>query len=152
VAFLLGCSFTFEQALLDAGLPVRGMECGGTFSAYVTNVQCVPAGCFQGRMVMSMRPMTPAQAIKAVQVTSRFARAHGAPMHIGDPEAIGVKDLAKPEFGEPVEIRPGEVPVFWACGITPQVVALESGVEFMITHAPGHMFITSLRDEEIALS
>ena len=151
VAFLLGCSFTFEQALLDAGLPVRGLERDATFSAYITGLQCVPAGVFHGPTVVTMRPMTPAQAVKAVQVTSRYPRAHGAPVHIGDPGVIGIADLEKPEYGQPVEVRPGEVPVFWACGITPQAVALESGVDLMITHAPGHMFITDLRDEELAL-
>jgi uncharacterized protein YcsI (UPF0317 family) len=151
VAFLLGCSFTFEQALLNAGLPVRGLEAEGTFTAYTTKLACVPAGAFSGPMVVTMRPMRPEEAVKAVQVTSRYPRAHGAPVHVGDPAAIGIADLAQPDFGQPVEVRPGEVPVFWACGITPQVVALHSGVEFMITHAPGHMFITDLRDEELAL-
>ncbi|MCS7206377.1 MAG: putative hydro-lyase [Dehalococcoidia bacterium] len=153
VGFLLGCSFTFEHALQQAGVPVRGIEgdCP-TFTAYITGVPCTPAGKFHGRMVVTMRPMTPAHAIQAVQVTSRFPKAHGAPVHIGDPSVIGIPDLGRPDFGSPVEVRAGEVPVFWACGITPQVVALESGVEFMITHYPGHMFITDKRDEEIALS
>lgn len=153
VGFLLGCSFTFENALQQAGIPVRGLEGERpTFSAYITSIPCVPAGKFRGRMVVTMRPMTPADAIRAVQVTSRFSKAHGAPVHIGDPSAIGIRNPGKPDFGSPVEVLPGEVPVFWACGITPQVVALDSGVEFMITHYPGHMFITDRRDEEIALS
>lgn len=153
VAFLLGCSFTFENALLQAGIAVRGLELESkTFTAFISSLPCIPAGRFRGRMVVTMRPMTPAQAVKAVQVTSRFPFAHGAPVHIGDPRAIGIADLGKPDFGSPVAVKPGEVPVFWACGITPQVVALESKVEFMITHAPGHMFITDLRDEELALS
>ncbi|MBI2935967.1 MAG: putative hydro-lyase [Chloroflexi bacterium] len=151
VAFLLGCSFTFEQALLNAGLPVRGLEQSGTFSAFITNISCVPAGKLRGNMVVTMRPMTPGQAVQAVRVTSRFTKAHGAPVHIGDPQAIGINRLDRPDFGQPVEVRPGEVPVFWACGITPQVVAMESGIPFMITHAPGHMFITDLRDEDLAL-
>jgi uncharacterized protein YcsI (UPF0317 family) len=153
VGFLLGCSFTFEHALQQAGIPVRGLEGDRpTFSAYTTTIPCTPAGRFRGRMVVTMRPMTPADAIRAVQVTARFPQAHGAPVHIGDPAAIGIADLGRPDFGSPVEVRPGEVPVFWACGITPQVVARESGVGFMITHYPGHMFITDLRDEETALS
>ena len=151
VAFLLGCSFTFEYALLQAGLPVRGWDTMA-FTAFTTHIPCTPVGKFRGRMVVTMRPFTPEQAVKAVQVTSRFPRAHGAPVHIGDPGAIGIADLAKPDFGSPMEVKPGEVPVFWACGITPQVVALESGVEFMLTHAPGHMFITDLRDEALALA
>ncbi|MBM3945970.1 MAG: putative hydro-lyase, partial [SAR202 cluster bacterium] len=151
VAFLLGCSFTFEYALLSAGLAVRGLESDNTFSAFTTNVPCAPAGRFHGRMVVTMRPMTPAQAVQAVRVTSRFPLAHGAPVHIGDPVAIGIHDLARPDFGAPLEVHPGEVPVFWACGITPQVVALESGVPFMITHVPGHMFVTDLKDEALAV-
>jgi len=152
VAFLLGCSFTFEHALLRAGIPVRGLEGGcPTFSAYITAIPCEPAGRFHGRMVVTMRPMRPQDAIKAVQVTSRFPHAHGAPVHIGDPALIGIRDLSRPDFGTPVEVREGEVPVFWACGITPQVVALESRVDLMITHAPGHMFITDLLDEAVSL-
>lgn len=152
VAFLLGCSFTFEHALLRAGLPVRGLEGErATFSAYITSIPCRPAGRFHGRMVVTMRPMTPQQAIKAVQVTSRLPLAHGAPVHIGDPGAIGIEDLSRPDFGSPVPLGPGEVPVFWACGITPQVVALDARVPFMITHAPGHMFITDLLEESMSL-
>jgi uncharacterized protein YcsI (UPF0317 family) len=151
VAFLLGCSFTFEQALQAAGLPVRGLEAGATYTAYKTSLDCVPAGIFSGPMVVTMRPMLPDEAVRAVRVTSRYPMAHGAPVHIGDPSAIGIGDLGAPDFGDPVELRPGEIPVFWACGITPQVVALHSGVEFMITHAPGHMFITDVRDEALAL-
>ena len=152
VGFLLGCSFTFEGALVDAGLPVRGLEAETpTFTAFVTSIQCAPAGIFHGPMVVTMRPMAPTEVVKAVQVTSRYPRVHGAPVHVGDPSAIGIADLAKPDFGDAVEVRPGEVPVYWGCGITPQAVALACGVEFMITHAPGSMFITSLRDEEFSL-
>src|SRR5205085_11212735 len=115
VAFLLGCSFTFEDALMRAGLPVRHIEAGCNVPMYRTSIACKPAGVFAGPMVVSMRPMTPAQAIRAVQVCSRFPRAHGAPVHIGDPAAIGVRDLARPDFGDAVELRRGEVPVFWAC-------------------------------------
>src|SRR5215472_14362467 len=125
VGFLLGCSFTFEGALLQAGLPVRHIEAGCNVPMYRTNIPCRPAGAFHGPMVVSMRPMTPAQAVRAVQVCSRFPRAHGAPVHIGDPGAIGIRDAGRPDFGDAVEIRRGEVPVFWACGVTPQAVVIQ---------------------------
>jgi uncharacterized protein YcsI (UPF0317 family) len=149
VAFLLGCSFTFENALIQAGLPVRHLEMGTNVPMYRTRLECRPAGVFHGPMVVSMRPMTPAQAVRAVQVCSRFPRAHGAPVHIGDPEAIGIHDLDRPDFGDAVTIRPGEVPVFWACGVTPQAVAMTARPPFLITHKPGHMFVTDLRDTDL---
>jgi uncharacterized protein YcsI (UPF0317 family) len=149
VAFLLGCSFTFESALLQAGLPVRHLEAGCNVPMYHTNIACRSAGVFQGPMVVSMRPMTPAQAVRAVQVCSRFPRAHGGPVHLGDPEAIGIRDLRQPDFGDAVEIRPDEIPVFWACGVTPQAVAMEVRPPLLITHKPGHMFVTDLRDTEL---
>jgi uncharacterized protein YcsI (UPF0317 family) len=149
VGFLLGCSFTFENALLQAGLPVRHIERGCNVPMYRTTIECVPAGAFRGPMTVSMRPMTPAQAVRAVQVCSRFPRAHGAPVHVGDPSAIGVRDLGRPDFGDPVEVRPGEVPVFWACGVTPQTVAMAARPPFLITHKPGHMFVTDLRDTDL---
>ena len=126
VAFLLGCSFTFERALLAAGLPVRHIEQGVNVPMYTTAIACRPAGRFAGPLVVSMRPMTPRQAIRATEITSRYPSAHGAPVHIGDPEAIGIAALATPQYGDPVEIRDGEVPVFWACGVTPQAVAAAS--------------------------
>ncbi len=150
VTFLLGCSFTFESALLRAGIPVRHIEAGCNVPMYITSIQTRPAGRFHGPMVVSMRPIPRDQVVRAVQVTSRYPQVHGAPVHIGDPEAIGIKDLGRPDFGDPVEVRPGEVPVFWACGVTPQAVALEVKPPLMITHAPGHMFITNVRDEELA--
>ncbi len=149
VAFLLGCSFTFENALLQAGLPLRHVEQGCNVPMYRTNRQCRPAGVFHGPMVVSMRPLTPEQAVAAVEICSRFPRAHGAPIHFGSPEAIGIRDLARPDFGDPVEIRPGEVPVFWACGVTPQAVAMEAKPPFLITHKPGYMFVTDLHDWEL---
>jgi uncharacterized protein YcsI (UPF0317 family) len=109
---------------------------------YRTSIPCRPTGRFAGPLVVSMRPMRPDQAIRAAQATARFERAHGAPVHIGDPEAIGIADLAAPDYGDPVEVRDGEVPVFWACGVTPQAVAVQSRPELMIAHAPGHMFVT----------
>jgi len=149
VGFLIGCSFTFENALLQAGLPVRHIECGCNVPMYRTNIPCRPAGIFRGPMVLSMRPLTPAQAVKATQICARFPRAHGTPIHFGDPAAIGVRDIGRPDFGDPVEIRPGEVPVFWACGVTPQAVAMEARPPLLITHKPGHMFVTDLRDTEL---
>jgi uncharacterized protein YcsI (UPF0317 family) len=150
VAFLIGCSFTFERALIAEGLPVRHIEQGVNAPMYRTSRDCHPAGRFKGPLVVSMRPMTPEQAIRATQITSRYPTVHGAPVHVGDPRALGIASLAAPDYGDPVEIRPGEVPVFWACGVTPQAVAAASGPELMITHAPGHMFVTDLPDTQQA--
>lgn len=151
VAFLLGCSFSFEAPMIEAGLEVRHITDHHNVPMYKTNIECVPAGVFHGPMVISMRPMKPADAIRAVQITTRMPFVHGAPIHIGDPEAIGIHDIDKPDFGEPSEIRPGEVPVFWACGVTPQAVAMAVKPEFMITHAPGHMFITDIPNASLAI-
>ncbi|HHV56449.1 MAG TPA: putative hydro-lyase [Firmicutes bacterium] len=150
VAFLLGCSFTFEAALLGAGIPVRHIEEGRNVPMFITNRECTPAGVFHGPMVVSMRPIPPEQVVRAVQVTSRYPAVHGAPVHIGDPAVIGIRDVMQPDFGDAVTFKPGEVPVFWACGVTPQAVAMEAKPDFMITHAPGHMFITDLKNEELA--
>jgi uncharacterized protein YcsI (UPF0317 family) len=149
VGFLLGCSFTFENALLQAGLPVRHLEMGRNVPMYRTNLACRPAGVFRGPMTVSMRPMMPAQAIRATEVCARFPRAHGAPIHLGDPQALGIGDISRPDFGDPVEIRPGEIPVFWACGVTPQTVAMEVRPPLLLTHKPGHMFVTDLRDADL---
>lgn len=149
VSFLLGCSFTFENALLAAGLPVRHIEHGCNVPMYRTSLACVPAGVFHGPMVVSMRPMTVAQAIRAVEICVRFPRAHGTPVHIGDPAAIGIRDVARPDFGDPVPIHPGEVPVFWACGVTPQAVVMEAKLPLVITHKPGHMFVSDWRDVDL---
>jgi len=151
VAFLIGCSFTFEAAMVRAGLPVRHIEEGRNVSMYRTSIACRPAGAFQGSMVVSMRPIPQPNVPHVVQVTARYPLAHGAPIHVGDPSAIGIRDLARPDYGEAVTIRPREVPVFWACGVTPQAVVQQARLEFMITHAPGHMFITDLRDEDLAI-
>jgi uncharacterized protein YcsI (UPF0317 family) len=118
---------------------------------YVTNMQTITAGIFSGPMVVSMRPIPMAKVVRAVQITSRFPGVHGAPVHIGDPERIGIKDLAKPDYGDPVETKEDEVPVFWACGVTPQAVALKSKPSLMITHSPGYMFITNLQDEDFSV-
>jgi uncharacterized protein YcsI (UPF0317 family) len=151
VSFLIGCSFTFESALIDAGIPVRHIEQCTNVPMYVTSLPTVPAGAFHGPTVVSMRPVPAEKVVRAVQVTSRFPAVHGAPIHIGDPAAIGIRDIARPDLGEPVEIRQGEVPVFWACGVTPQAVAMASKPPLMMTHAPGHMFITDRRDAEFAV-
>ena len=149
VGFLLGCSFTFESALLQAGVPVRHIEQNCNVPMFRTGIACRPAGVFHGPMVVSMRPLTPAQAITATRVCGRFPRAHGVPIHFGDPAAIGIKDVHKPDFGDPVTIRSGEEPVFWACGVTPQAVAMQARPPFLITHKPGHMFVTDLRDTDL---
>jgi uncharacterized protein YcsI (UPF0317 family) len=149
VAFLLGCSFTFENAFLEAGVPLRHIDQKRNVPMYRTNIACRPAGMFRGPMVVSMRPLTPAQAITATQVCSRFPRAHGVPIHFGDPAAIGIRDIHRPDFGDAVDIRAGEVPVFWACGVTPQAVAMEAQPPLLLTHKPGCMFVTDLRDTEL---
>ena len=151
VSFLLGCSFSFEAAMSDSGIPLRHQEAGSNVPMYITNMPTRPAGMFNGPMVVSMRPIPREQIVRAVQVTSRFPDTHGAPVHIGDPSAIGIRDIDNPEFGEAVEIRSGETPVFWACGVTPQAVALNCKPPLMITHAPGKMFITDRRDSDYAV-
>jgi uncharacterized protein YcsI (UPF0317 family) len=151
VSFLIGCSFTFESALVEAGVPLRHVEQCTNVPMYITSLPTVPAGAFHGPTVVSMRPIPANLVVRAVQVTSRFPAVHGAPLHIGDPSAIGIRDLARPDMGDPVEIRPGEVPVFWACGVTPQAVAMASKPRLMLTHAPGHMFVTDRRDAEFAV-
>ena len=151
VSFLIGCSFTFEGALIDAGLPVRHVEQCCNVPMYITSIQADPAGAFHGPVVVSMRPIPAELVVRAVQVTSRFPAVHGAPVHVGDPSAIGIAAIDRPDLGDPVEIRPGEVPVFWACGVTPQAVAMASKPPLMITHAPGHMFITDRRDADYAV-
>jgi uncharacterized protein YcsI (UPF0317 family) len=151
VAFLLGCSFTFEKALAEAGIPLRHLEAGCNVPMYRTSIPCRSAGIFHGPLVVSMRPLTPSQAIEATRICSRFSRAHGTPVHLGDPAAIGIRDLSRPDFGDPVEIKPGEVPVFWACGVTPQAVAMQAKPPLLLTHKPGHMFVTDLRDTELEM-
>jgi uncharacterized protein YcsI (UPF0317 family) len=146
VSFLVGCSFSFESALLDAGVPVRNIEQGRNVSMYRTNVPCRPAGRLSGPLVVSMRPVPAAQVVTAVQVTARMPEAHGAPVHVGAPEALGIADLARPDFGDPVEARPGDVPMFWACGVTPQAALVASRPPFAITQAPGFMFVTDVPD------
>ena len=144
VSFLIGCSFSFEEAMLDNGLPVRHIEQGCNVPMYRTNIPTHAAGVFGGPLVVSMRPLKAADAIRAIQVTSRFPSVHGAPVHIGDPALIGIADIDRPDYGDAVEIRAGELPVFWACGVTPQSVVAAVRPDFCITHAPGHMLVTDL--------
>jgi len=144
VAFLLGCSFTLEHALIEAGVPVRNVERNTTISMFVSTLACVPAGRFHGPMVVTMRPIPEAQLDLVGEISSRYPHAHGAPVHVGDPGVIGISDLGQPDYGDPVSIDAREVPVFWGCGVTPQVVAEKTRVELMITHEPGQMFLTDL--------
>ncbi len=150
VSFVIGCSFSFEQALLEAGLPVRHIEQGRNVPMYRTNIATAPAGPFHGPLVVTMRPMLAAAVIRAVQVTSRFPDVHGAPVHIGDPALIGIADLARPDYGDAVDVGPDELPVFWACGVTPQAAITQARPAFCITHAPGAMLITDLFNHELA--
>ena len=151
VTFLLGCSFSFEEALLRHNIPIRHLEEGKNVPMYRTNIPCVPAGIFHGPMTVSMRPIAPDKIAKAVQITARFTSVHGAPIHIGDPEKIGIKNLRKPDFGDPVTFKAGEVPVFWACGVTPQTVVMETKPDLCVTHTGGHMFITDISNEALAV-
>jgi len=151
VSFLLGCSFTFEAALMRAGIALRHIEQDKNVSMYVTGIQTVPAGIFSGPLVVTMRPIPTARVVRAVQITSRFPSVHGAPVHIGDPRKIGIADLSRPDYGDAVEIKDDETPVYWACGVTPQAVALKSRPSLMITHSPGYMFITDVLNEDLAV-
>ena len=144
VSFLIGCSFSFEFELLDAGIDVRNITLGCNVPMYITNIDTVPAGVFSGKLVVSMRPIPYSQIVKAVTVSGRMPRVHGTPVHIGDPSVIGIRDIGKPDFGDPVPIYENEVPVFWCCGVTPQSVVMNSRPSFCITHAPGHMFISDV--------
>lgn len=145
VAFLLGCSFTFEHGLIEAGVPLRHIERGLGVPMYRTNRECEPAGRFHGPLVVSMRPIPESLVGLAVESTARYPAVHGAPVHVGDPEQLDISDIMKPDWGDPPVVEDGDVPVFWACGVTPQAVAMASKPAFMISHAPGHMFITDLK-------
>ena len=146
VAFVIGCSFTFEQALLDNNVPVAHIEQGVNVPMYLTNIDCEPAGVFSGKMVVSMRPIPANLVADAVRITSRYPAVHGAPVHVGEPGLIGIDDLAAPDFGDAVDIPAGWVPVFWACGVTPQSIVMHSKPELAICHSPGKMLITDVRD------
>jgi uncharacterized protein YcsI (UPF0317 family) len=148
VSFLLGCSFTFERALLDAGIPVRHVEQDRNVPMYATSRRCQPAGRFAGPLVVSMRPVPAALVATATEITARLPAAHGAPVHAGDPAGLGIQDLSRPDFGDPVLPEPGDVPVFWACGVTPQAALATARLPFAITHSPGHMLITDRADSD----
>jgi uncharacterized protein YcsI (UPF0317 family) len=150
VSFVLGCSFSFEQALLESGIRLRHLEAGKNVAMYRSSLMTRPAGRFAGPMVVSMRPLPAAAAIRSVQITSRFPQVHGAPVHVGDPREIGIADLAHPDYGDAIEILPGELPVFWACGVTPQAALAGAKLDFCITHAPGAMLITDLKNNQLA--
>ncbi|MDQ2780120.1 MAG: putative hydro-lyase [Pseudomonadota bacterium] len=150
VSFALGCSFSFEQALIDDGIRLRHVEEGRNVSMYRTNIDTVPAGPFAGPLVVSMRPLNAADAIRAVQITARLPQVHGAPVHLGDPALIGIADLAQPDYGEVMLLHPGELPVFWACGVTPQAALAQARPAFCITHAPGYMLVTDLLNHRLA--
>lgn len=151
VAFVIGCSFSFEEALLADELPIRHIEMDVRVPMYRTSISCQSAGPFAGPMVVSMRPFRPADAIRAVQITSRFPAVHGAPVHLGHPHQIGISDLSKPDYGDAVPVADDEIPVFWACGVTPQAVIAAARVPFAITHSPGLMLVTDLKNRQLAV-
>jgi uncharacterized protein YcsI (UPF0317 family) len=149
VAFLIGCSFSFENAMLNSKLPVRHIEEEKNVPMYTTNIQCVPTPIFSSPLVVSMRPIPANKIVRTVELTSRYYKAHGSPVHIGSPDAIGIKELEKPDYGDAVTIHDGEVPIFWACGVTTQTAIEAAKPEIAITHSPGHMFISDLQDESL---
>jgi uncharacterized protein YcsI (UPF0317 family) len=151
VAFLIGCSFTFERALMAAGVPVRHIEQDCNVPMFVTTSQCRAAGRFKGPLVVSMRPIPADRVVTAVQVTARYPAVHGAPVHVGSPATLGIADLSKPDFGAPVTCADGDVPVFWACGVTPQMALANARPPIAITHLPGHMLVTDMPDEAYAV-
>jgi uncharacterized protein YcsI (UPF0317 family) len=151
VTFALGCSFSFEEALLADGLEIRNISQGVNVPMYRTDIDCVASGPFRGKMVVSMRPFRAAQAIRAIQICTRFPAVHGAPVHLGDPMQIGIADLSRPDFGDAVRIEAMEMPVFWACGVTPQVALAAARLPLAITHSPGCMLVTDLRNSQLAV-
>ena len=151
VVFALGCSFSFEEPLVDAGLRLRHWEDGSVCPMFLTDIDCAPAGRFHSKLVVSMRPFTPADAIKAVQITSRYPRVHGAPVHLGMPELIGVEDIGRAWQGDDPNLAPDEMPVFWACGVTPQVAVRSARPPLAITHTPAHMLVTDVRNASLAV-
>ena len=149
VYFLIGCSFSFESELLEADIPVRHIQEGRNVPMFNTNIKLQSAGKFHGNMVVSMRPIPDELVVKSVNVTAAMPRVHGAPVQIGNPESIGIKDVTKPDYGDSVTINEGETPVFWACGVTPQNVIMQTKPPIAITHAPGHMFITDVKNSSL---
>ncbi|SFF13684.1 putative hydro-lyase [Streptomyces mirabilis] len=148
VSFIIGCSFTFEWALTEAGVPMRHIEQGRNVSMYVTERECRPAGRLHGPMVVSMRPVPPEHVAAAIRESSLLPAVHGSPVHCGEPSGLGIEDLSRPDFGDAVDAEPDDIPVFWACGVTPQAAVMASRPPFAITHAPGQMFLTDARDEQ----
>jgi len=151
VSFVIGCSFSFEEALMADDIELRHITCGSNVPMYRTSIATAAAGPFHGPLVVSMRPMTPENAARAVAITGRFPAVHGAPVQVGDPERIGISDLGKPDYGDPVPMREGEIPVFWACGVTPQSVIATVKPEFCITHYPGSMLVTDRLNKEFEI-
>lgn len=151
VSFVLGCSFTFESELVKHGIPIRHIEEKKNVPMFITNIECKPAGVFNGPTVVSMRPIPNHLISRAVQITSRFPKVHGAPIHIGNPREIGIDDISKPDFGDGVVIKDNETPVFWACGVTPQAVAMNVKPDIIITHSPGYMLITDIHNTKLTV-
>ena len=152
VAFAIGCSFSFEEALILDGLEIRNVSAGTNVPMFITNMDCKPSGSFSGKMVVSMRPFNESDAERAIQISKRFPSVHGAPVHSGSPEEIGITSLDHPDFGDPVSVLVDEIPLFWACGVTPQVALQNAKLPFAITHTPGCMLITDLRNSELAIA
>lgn len=152
VFFLLGCSFSFEQALIESGIRLRHIEEKKNVAMYNTNIPLKTSGPFSGNMVVSMRPIHHSLVPRSCLVTGRYPGVHGEPVHIGYPEMIGIRNVDKPDFGDSVEIRPDEIPVFWACGVTPQNVLIQAGLPFAITHAPGFMFVGDMRNDNFLVT
>lgn len=151
VTFALGCSFTFDHVLQTMGVPVRHVEQNRNVPMYDTNIGLVQAGPFGGNMVVSMRPLRAADAIRSVQISSRYPQVHGAPVHLGNPSLIGIHNIARPDYGDAVDIGVDELPVFWACGVTPQQALMKADIEFAITHSPGCMLLTDIPDSQVAM-
>jgi len=150
VSFLLGCSFTFEDALLKADIPIRHIEENKNVPMFKTNIETNEAGRFSGPLVVTMRPLESSLISKAVQISGEYEEVHGAPVHIGNPEEIGISDINNPDFGDAVKVKENEIPVFWACGVTPQAAIMRSKLPFVITHSPGYMFITDIKNEDLS--
>ena len=152
VTFLIGCSFSFETLLSDAGVPLRHVEQGVNVPMYLTHRTCRPAGRLHGPLVVSMRPVPAADVARAAAITALMPAVHGAPVHVGQPGALGIADLAGPDFGDAVAIADGDVPMFWACGVTSQAAVMRARPPFAITHEPGHMFVTDARDTDYRIA
>jgi uncharacterized protein YcsI (UPF0317 family) len=149
VAFLLGCSFSFEEALISNGLDVRNISENKNVPMYRTSIKCQPAGPFSGNMVVSMRPFNQLDAKYATELSARYPRVHGAPIHYGDPSLIGITDINTPDYGDAVTIGSDEKPLFWACGVTPQVALEQAKPPFCVTHSPGCMLVTDLLNSSL---